>query len=115
MSSSRIKMAVEFLKEGKFFRVGDLRLGIDESGNIEVAGWSQFVNLESITKANCIVELGEIKALFHKMIEDSSDLKFFLQGKLVIYSLYFDDYGKASIAICSEEHGLVKWHLKSFG
>ena len=113
--SSRINTAVEFLKEGKSFRVGDLRLGIDETGDIEVAGWSQFVNFDSITKETCIKELKEIKALFGEMIEDSPEAVTFFQNKAVIYALYFDDYGKASISLCSEKEGVIKWHLRSLG
>src|SRR5258708_4065163 len=112
--NGRIKTAIEFLKEGKSFRVGDMRLGIDESGDIEVAGWSQFTNLENITQTTCTKELEEIKTLFTEMIEDSPELKEFIQGKSVLYSLYFDDYGKTWIAICSEKSGFIKWHLKSF-
>jgi hypothetical protein len=108
---SKIKIAIEFLKDGKSFRIDDIRLGLTEFGDIEVAGWSQYVNIENITKGSSLQELGEIKSLFFEMIESSSELKDFIRGKNIVYSLYYDDYGKASISICSEKEGILKWEL----
>lgn len=108
---NRIKTAIEFLKDGTPFTVGDIRLGVTEMGDIEVAGWSRYINFENLTKENSLKELDEIKSLFKEMIESSPELKMFIEGKDVLYSLYYDDYGKVSITICSEKKGVLKWEL----
>jgi|SRR5688572_25491760 hypothetical protein len=108
---NRIKAAVDFLKDGKSFRIDDIRLGLIEFGVIEVAGWSQYVHIENITKNRALQELDEIKALFSQMVESSPELKDFIQGKNIVYSLYYDDYGKASINVCTEKTGILEWGL----
>ena len=40
-----------------------------------------------------------------------TDLKNFILNKKVVFNLYFDDYGKASIIICTEHDGIVEWKL----
>jgi hypothetical protein len=108
---SRVKTAIEFLKDGQGYTLGDIRLNINESGEVEIAGWSHFINIENLTKANSLRELNEIKSLFFKMIDSSSELSNFMEGRIVIYRLYYDDNGKASINICSEKNGALKWEL----
>ena len=65
---NRIKTALEFLKDGQYFTVDDIRLGINELGNIEVAGWSQYGYFENPTKVNCLPELYETKSLFFQIL-----------------------------------------------
>ena len=108
---NRIKTAIEFLKGGQSFNIDDIRLGLNEGGDIEVAGWSQYTNLENLTKDSSLRELDEIKYLFSEMIMSSPELRKFIQEKYIEYSLYYDDYGKASISICSEKNGVLKWKL----
>lgn len=111
MEQDRIKTAVEFLKDGQSFKVDALRLGI-AANVIEVAGWSQYIYLDNLTKKQSLTELEEIKALFFKMVDTSLDLKNFILGKIIEYVLYFDDYGKGSIIICSERDNVVKWEIE---
>ena len=47
MDTEIIKTAIEFLKQGESFRVGDLRLEIEEN-IFSVTGWSQYLNIESL-------------------------------------------------------------------
>ncbi len=111
METGRIKAAVEFLKDGQSFSVGDLRLGI-ENNTITVTGWSQYSNIEKLTKHQALKELDEIKILFKRMIDASTELRNFIAEKKTEYNLYFDDYGKGSIIICSEKDGIVKWEME---
>jgi len=111
METGRIKTAVEFLKDGQSFSVGDLRLGI-ERNIINVTGWSQYSNLENLTKHIALKELDEIKTLFQQMIDASPELRIFIVGKKIEYNLYFDDYGKGSIIICSENDRALKWEME---
>lgn len=111
MEIGRIKTAVEFLKVGQSFSVGDLRLGI-ENNIVTVTGWSQYSNIENLTKRHALKELDEIKILFKQMIDASTELRNFIADKKIEYNLYFDDYGKGSIIICSEKDGTFKWEME---
>lgn len=106
-----IKTAIEFLKDGQPFTVAELRLSIEENNTLRVTGWSQCINFENLTTRQSVKELEEIKVIFKKMIEVSLELQAFIQGKSIEYSLFFDDYGKVSIPICSEKKGLVLWEV----
>lgn len=105
----RIRTALEFLKDGQTFTVGDLRLGAENPGAIEVTGWSQYMNFANLTKQQCLRELEEIKTLFYKMVDASAELKDFIKDKSIAFNLYFDDYGKGSIGLCSEKNDIVNW------
>jgi hypothetical protein len=109
---NRIKIALEFLKDGQSFLVGDLRLGIDNHNYLVVTGWSQYSNFTNLTKKNSMQELKEIKSLFFEMLNSSADLKKFTEKKCIEYVLSYDDYGKASIDICSEKDGVLKWQIE---
>jgi hypothetical protein len=109
---NRIKTALEFLKDGQFFTVGDLRLSMGNSNLLTVTGWSQYLNFSNLTKANSLSELTEIKNIFSDMIAASDDLKRFIVDKSIEYVLCYDDGGKASIDICSEMDGVMKWKVE---
>jgi len=108
---NKIRTAIEFLKDGQSFKVGELRFEINE-GAVQVIGWSQYINLQNVTKAKALDELEEIKALFFEMKKASPELQDFIKEKSVKFSLYFDDYGKTSIEICTERDGIFIWRLK---
>jgi hypothetical protein len=108
---NRIKIAVELLKEGRSFKVGDLRLGMNGSNILTVTGWSQYLNFFNLTKNTSLNELAEIKDIFSNIVNISNDLKVFIAGKSIEYILCYDDGGKASIDICSERNGVVKWRI----
>lgn len=110
MEAERIKTAMEFLKDGKSFKVGDLRLGMDDGSHMYVTGWSQYSNIENLTKHQALRELEEIKILFQRMIDVSQELKEFIRDKIIKYNLAFD-YGMGAIGICSELEGIVKWEM----
>lgn len=104
----RIKTAVEFLKDGQSFKVGDLRLGVEKPGNVYVTGWTTYNNLENLTKQIALKELQEIKHLFQKMVDISPELKEFIEDKSIEFNLAFD-YGQGAIGVCSEKEGKIIW------
>jgi hypothetical protein len=108
---SRIKTAIEFLKDGLPFKVGDLYLNINEDNILNVTGASQYIHLENITQQNALKELDEIKSIFEKMIFVSPELKKMVNGKKVKFNLDFD-YGMGDIRICSEKDGIVTWQIE---
>ena len=106
----RIKTAVEFLKDGQSFKVGDLRLGVEKPGCIYVTGWSTHNNLENLTKQIALKELQEIKGLFQKMVDVSTELKDFVQDKSIEFNLAFD-YGQGAVGVCSEKDQKLNWEI----
>lgn len=112
MKSQRIKSAIEFLKDGQSFRVDDLRLGVADDG-IYVTGWSQYLNLENVTKEQSLIELSEIKSLFKLMVDSSPELEEFIRTKKIKINLAFN-YGASAIGICSEKDGVITWELERF-
>ena len=106
-----ITLALEFLKEGKPFKVGDLMLSIEDAKYLQVTGWSQVLNFKNLNKIQSIKELQEIKNLFYEGIENSPVFKEFLSDKKIEFILCYDDYGKNSITICTEKDGIFKWQI----
>ena len=100
--------ALEFLKDGLSFSVGDLRLGIEGKNTLFVTGWSQYLDFENLTRSKAIQEIEEIKNVFMKMVESSIELKEFIQKRSVKYNLAFN-YGMGSIGVCSEQNGVIEW------
>ena len=111
IEDTKIQVVLEFLKRGEPFTIGDIRLTPNNSNEIEIAGWSQYVSFKNLTKEVCTKELNEVKKLFSEMCETYSELKDFVKKKELEFSLYFDDYGKASIKICSEKNENIKWSI----
>lgn len=111
MGTERIKIAIEFLKEGQSFKVGDLRLGMSGKDKMYVTGWSQYIYIENLTKYEALQELEHIKTLFKQMVESSNELKKFIQDKSIKYNLAFY-YGMGAINICSEKNEIVEWAIE---
>jgi hypothetical protein len=107
----RIRNAIDFIKGGLTFRVENLGLRLNKSGDIEVSGWSRVVKLKNLNRRYCLQELEEIKEEFREMVNISNELEEFIIDRMVVYYLNYDDSGKTSIAICSEINRTVKWHI----
>jgi len=54
---TQIDIAIEYMSENRSFKVGDLRLGADGLNEVEVAGWSRYLDLKNITKQISFKEL----------------------------------------------------------
>lgn len=104
---NRIKTALEFLKDRQSFKVGDLRLGINEKNCLVISGWSRYNNFTNITKSKSLVELEYIKNTYNEMELVSDELKNFVEYRCKEFVLYYDDGGKASIELCSEKEGII--------
>lgn len=104
----RIGQAVEFLKDGKSFRIGALYLGADEKDYVFVSANSQSIDLKNLTKQSVLDELAKIKTLFQKMISSSDVLRNFVHNRRIEFSIHFD-YGMGTIKICTENGGVLKW------
>jgi hypothetical protein len=101
-------MALNLLKDGQSLTIGDLRLGIEESGSMYITGWTQYLDINNLSKAKALQELSEIKALFYDMVSDSKELEIFIVGKSLKFNLAFN-YGKGGFGICSEKNGIITW------
>ena len=105
---NRIEMALSFLKDRQSFTVGDLRLGIEESVSMYITGWTQYLDINNLSKAIALQELSEFKTLFYDMVRDSKELDEFIAGKSLEFNLAFS-YGKGGFGICSEKDGIITW------
>ncbi|MFN9112297.1 MAG: hypothetical protein ACK5XN_19700 [Bacteroidota bacterium] len=108
----RVKTALEFLKVGGSFAVGELRLCAERPGVIEIVGWTQYTNYANLTKPQCLRELGEIKDIFYKMVDSSRELYEFINAKSLEFQLCYDDNAKGSILLCTEIENRVTWEVK---
>lgn len=109
---SRIKIAMEFLKERQPFTIRDLRLGVEGYDLLTVTGWSKHLNFSSLTKERSLNELTEIKDNFSDMVTLSKELQGFIADKSIEYILCYDDGGKATIEVCAERGGVIKWKIE---
>jgi hypothetical protein len=105
---NRIETAINFLKDGLPFKIGELYCGIDENNFLNITGSSQSVSLKSITKQSAQNELYEIKNMFLKLVSVSVKLRDYVKNKKVKFNLDFD-YGMGDIRICSERDGVIEW------
>ena len=97
------------MKDEKSFLVGDLRLGVNELDEIKISGWSKYIDLAKIDKKIALNELTQIKPRFLNMVQNTSELTTFIEGKVLEFVLFFDDYGKGSLQLVSEKNGIIKW------
>ena len=107
--NERIKTALAFLKDGQSFSVGELRLGAEKYGVLEVIGWSRYLHFVQLTKNQCIRELEEMKEQFYGMLDVSPELMAFTLDKSIRFTLCFNDCGKGSIELCSETEKQLTW------
>ena len=108
---NKLRLAIELLKDGKSILVDGLRFETNENGDIVIIGWSQYLNLQNLTKAIAIAELEAIKLAFYEMQKASSEFESFIKSTPIKFYLYFDDYGKVSIAVCSEKDGVIEFYI----
>ncbi|MGN6568264.1 MAG: hypothetical protein ACTHJ0_09940 [Flavipsychrobacter sp.] len=104
-----INTVVENLKHNESALIGSLRLSTNESGDIEVTGWSNYIEYKNITKEIAHKELLEVKQEFTSLCAEFPELNKFIGGKSIIFHLWFDDNGKGSVSVCSEIDGGIHW------
>jgi hypothetical protein len=61
-----------------------------------------------LTKKAALSELNEIKTLFKKMTEISSELSDFISNREVEFVLGYN-YGMGDVGVCSEIKGKINW------
>ena len=93
-----IKNALILISDGHSFKVGDLTLGCKDKVHFSVTDWTINNSLENITRQSALAEIKEIKLLFSKMVETSSELADFIKDKQTEYYLGYD-YGMGAIGI----------------
>ncbi len=104
---SRIKAALEFLKDNQGFNVGGLFVSRTDNV-IHVAGSTNYSFVENLNKRIAIKELENTKAEFNEYVEALPEFKDFMKNKEIYYYLILD-YDKDSIPICSEKNGQISW------
>ncbi|MFY0592959.1 hypothetical protein [Roseivirga sp.] len=104
----RIRSAFVILQDSNSFKVGDLTFSAKDKNSFSITGWTIKNELKNITKRSALNELNEIKLLFTKMVQVSSELSDFIDQRQIEFNLGYD-YGLGGIGICSEIDGQIKW------
>jgi hypothetical protein len=107
---TRIKAALEFLKDYQGFNVGGLFVSRTENV-IHVAGSTNYSFIENLNKRIAIKEMENTKAEFNDYVEALPEFKDFMKNKVIKYYLILD-YGKGSIPIFSEINGAITWECQ---
>lgn len=102
----KIEVAVKLLKNGQSYNFGNIRLGIEKPNCIFITGWTQYSTLHYLNKQIALRELENVKNMFSKLVDLSTELKNFAEGKEIEYNLAYS-YGMGSIGICSEKEGTI--------
>jgi hypothetical protein len=107
----RIRNAITVLSGGHSFQVGELSFNAKDKQTFSVTGWTVKNDLKSVTKSVALNELNEIKSLFEKMIQVSSELSDFIEQRKIEFNLGYD-YGMGGIGICTEIDGQITWETE---
>lgn len=108
----KIKNTIKLIKEGfPLCRIGDLYFSLKDQHQLHITDNSSYLHLEYITKQIALQELDEIKNIFIKIVNYSDDIKLFIENKKIVFNLDYDDGGKTSIKVCSEQDGIITWHI----
>lgn len=109
---SKINIAIQCLQRKTPILIGNLRFEIENNNRLIINGWSSVIHFNSLRKEHCIQELQAIKLTFQDMLLSHPQFEDFIHGKEVTYRLLFDDYGKGSIFICSENQHHIHWYIE---
>jgi len=104
---SRIKAALEFLKDNQGFKVGGLYLAPREN-EISVVGQTNYNDTDNLNKRIALNELNDIKAEFNDYRELDKDFNSFFENKRIRFCLAYD-YGMGGIELCNDLDGKITW------
>lgn len=104
-----VKLLPDYLSQGRAFSVDGLRFEVVGNDLIEIIGWSNYTHLRSITRTIALQELEAIQIHFKDLLKRFQPLSDFFDGKNLKYSLWFDDYSKGSLVICSIYGETIEW------
>jgi len=104
---SRIKAALEFLKDNQGFKVGGLFLSPGKS-IISVVGQTNYNDPDNLNKKIAIKELEDVKAEFKDYCNMDLEFDKYFKDKEVKFCLAYD-YGMGGIALCNEFKGQITW------
>ncbi len=104
---SKIKTALEFLKDNDGFNVGSLFLSCRDQ-NVFVYRNTNYRYIENLNKKIATKELEEIKIEFNNYIDVVPEFKDFLKDKEISYHLTYN-YGMGSFEICNETKEIITW------
>ena len=111
MLRERLKGAIEAIRDGQRFKLGDLLITKDKN-TVLVTGWTESLHLNVLTKSIAKEELAHIKQDFQKLVSSSDDWKEFVTDKTIQYNLDYDEFGKGGPGICKEVNGKIEWMVE---
>lgn len=92
---SRLKAAIEFLKDSKSIGISGYNLFLDSNGDAEVRVCTRW-NTENLTADRANIELNEARSWFQMNLTKMQDLGDFLDGRRFRFTL-ISDYGTGAI------------------
>ncbi|PXV57154.1 hypothetical protein CLV62_1544 [Dysgonomonas alginatilytica] len=107
----RIDNLVLLLQDGKPYQVGDLNFGMISKNILYVTGYTNYSDLNNLSKSKALEELSCIKNTFNDMVNYSEKLRTFIQGKKIKFNLAYN-YGKGGFGICTEKDGKIEWIIR---
>ena len=105
--NSRVKAALEFLKDNQGFKVGGLYLAPRKS-EIAVVGQTNYNDPDNLNKKTAINELDDIKAEFNDYRNLNAEFDNYFTDKKIKFCLAYD-YGMGGIELCNESDGTITW------
>ena len=93
-------------------KLGDITLIKADDKNISVLGWTNYNDIKNVTKDIAKKELEEIKGLYQKLLDTSSDFKKYMLDKSPIFELCYD-YGMGGLLVCSIINDKFVWALQA--
>ena len=109
LEGKRFEIALEMLNEGDYIIYDKIGFQINDN-KVKIYVWSDYINLENITKDIAMRDLNNAKTRLADILDKSKGLSDILKDKEFIYSVNLDE-GKSGINICEEEKGSIKWFI----
>lgn len=107
---NRLNAAVEFLKDGMTFKVGEYVLGVVNPNTIFVNGYSEYNNVQNLSKERATEELFQIKNDFNTIMNEAKVFLSFMKNKSIDYILVVDT-GNAGLNVCKEKNGVLEFYI----
>lgn len=103
-----LENAVHSLTGGHLYNVGGLTFRTLDNSNIQVTGSTVKHDLTLITRSSCILEMGDVKKEFMRMLDLSTAFKDYIEDKAIQFCLIYD-YGMGGVFLCEEVNGHITW------
>lgn len=107
---NRLNTAVEFLRDGMSFNVGDYVLGVINAETIFVNIYSDYAMVQNLNRDIAKQEFYRKKSSFITLMNDAKIFNNYVKDKSIDFFLVVDT-GNAGINICKEKGGVLEFYI----